>query len=69
MNAQNSTFFDTKHSVNTGKTVRVLSQKELIADMCSYNRMVSKSRETAIDALRKAGITDSTGQLLAIYRF
>ena len=68
MNISNDSSIKMKQRQKTGTTVRILSQQELIADMRSYNRTVSKSRESALGALQRAGITDSTGQLSAIYR-
>lgn len=51
-----------------GRLVRVMSNQELLADMRAHGREVSKTRESAVAFLQRAGILDNTGVLAEPYR-
>lgn len=51
-----------------GKTVRVLTQAELMADMDAHGRKVRKTKQSAVAFLQQAGIVGDDGQLAPMYR-
>ncbi len=57
-----------KHPQPLGKTVRVLTQSELIAAMAAHNREVCRTKESAVAFLQRAGIVGDDGQLAQMYR-
>ncbi len=51
-----------------GRTVRVLTPDERIADMEAFGREIRQSKSSASAFLIRAGILDKTGQLTKPYR-
>lgn len=58
----------TKKSSQLGKTVRVLTTQERIADMRAFGQEQGSSKAAALSFLQRAGIVTPTGKLTKPFR-
>lgn len=52
----------------SGRTERLLTPSQRSADIKAFGREIRRSKESAADFLRRAGIIDESGQLAEPYR-
>ena len=54
-------------NASTGQFVRVMTQKERLADMRAHSREVCRTQASAVAFLQRAGILNTAGELAEPY--